>query len=298
MDLTTWNALSTDSIVALAWVVLIGFVAQLLGGSLGMAYGVSSSTGLALLGFSPAASSSLIHIVEIGTSLINGSVHFRAKTINWRVVFLIGIPGGIAAFVGAMLLSTFNSNWSKPWTATLLLALGLFILFQFVRGTVKPSERIPHRGWLIPLGAVSGFVDSSAGGGWGVMTTSTLVASRTMTPAQAAGTTSTARLIVAIAGTVGFLIGLGPENIAWLSVVAMLIGGVIAAPVVHVVVKYVSTRVLGIVMGVALVLLNTRQLLVAIGTPIEWVLSAMLLVPVIFLLVFWLITRNRQSRDV
>ena len=48
---------------------IVGLVAQLVDGSLGMAYGVTSSTMLLAVGVAPAAASAAVHFSEIGTTL-------------------------------------------------------------------------------------------------------------------------------------------------------------------------------------------------------------------------------------
>ena len=282
---------------ALIAAIIIGFIAQLLGGSLGMGYGVSASTGLTLAGFAPASSSSVIHVVEIATSAFNGTVHWRAKNVDWRVVAQIGIPGGIGAFTGAVLLSMLSLDVTKPWVGAILLILGIVILAMFLRGRSTEAHRRAHAGWLIPLGAVSGFFDSSAGGGWGVMTTSTLVVTKSMQPGRSAGTTSTARFLVAVAGTAGFLVGLGITGIDWFAVLGMVIGGIIALPIIRVVVRYVPQRTLGIVMGLALIALNARPIALAFHPETWVVVAAMILAPLVATGVILLTMRGAKATD-
>ena len=50
---------------------VVGLIAQLIDGSLGMAYGVTSSTLLLAAGVAPAAASAAVHFSEIGTSLVS-----------------------------------------------------------------------------------------------------------------------------------------------------------------------------------------------------------------------------------
>jgi len=225
-----------------------------------MGYGVTSSTGLLLIGYAPALSSSAINIVEIFTSSANAIVHWRARNINWRVVGIIGIPGAIAAFIGALLLSHFSMEATKPWVSGFLLAMGLVILWQFRIPIVQRKPRSANHKWLAPVGALAGFTDATSGGGWGVITTSTLVVSRSLNPLESVGTTIAARLIVSISGSTGFVIGLGLTGIDWLVVICLLVGGVMATPLIALVIRYVSQRSIGLSMGVFLVTLNCFQL--------------------------------------
>lgn len=263
------------------WVLLAltltGFAAQLIGGTIGMAYGVTATTGLLMLAYSPAAASSVVHFVEIGTSLLNGVFHSRERNVDWRVALTVSIPGAVGAFVGALLLSRIQLDFSKPWTASLLLLLGFVILWRFLRQSQVLSARRPRAAWLTPLGLGAGFVDATAGGGWGIITTSSLMAANQLEPKQVIGTTTTARLLVAIAGSAGFVIGLGVAGIDWLAVLAMLIGGLLAAPIAAKLVTRAPRRMLGLVTGTVVVVLNTRQLSIALGATTEMVISLMVL---------------------
>lgn len=284
------------SVWILLAVSLTGFVAQLIGGTIGMAFGITSSTSLLILGFSPAVSSSAVHFVEVGTSLLNGTFHARARNVDWRVALTIGIPGAIGAFAGAVLLSNLNLNYSKPWTASLLLLLGVVIIWRFVQlQLVAPSGRA-HAGWLAPLGLSAGFVDATAGGGWGIITTSSLMASNKLEPARAVGTTSTARFVVAVAGSLGFLLALGSEGIPWDVVFAMLVGCLIAAPIAARLVRVVPRRGLGLATGVAVVVLNVRQLMVSLGADLPTVLVGMVIGLALSLIpIVWFVTRQRRK---
>jgi uncharacterized membrane protein YfcA len=240
-----------------------------------MALGVTATTGLLLFAYSPAAASSVVHLVEIGTSLLNGTFHARAKNVDWRVVLLVGIPGAVGAFVGAVLLASVNLGLSKPWTAAILLALGIIIIVRFLRASTPPPSGKSHAAWILPLGGVAGFIDATAGGGWGIITTSSLMASNAMTPNRVVGTTSTARFLVAVAGSVGFILGLGVSGIEWASVAAMFLGGLIAAPIAARLVRIAPQRTLGLITGVAVVVLNVRQFTVSLDANLPTVVCAM-----------------------
>ncbi|HET9860857.1 MAG TPA: sulfite exporter TauE/SafE family protein, partial [Nocardioidaceae bacterium] len=98
----------------------VGMVAQLIDGSLGMAYGVTSSTLLLAAGIAPAAASAAVHFSEIGTTLVSGFSHHKLGNVDWRTVSIIAVPGGIGAFAGATFLSSIPGDLAKPWVAALL----------------------------------------------------------------------------------------------------------------------------------------------------------------------------------
>lgn len=271
-------------------VTLTGFFAQLIGGTIGMAFGVTATTGLLLAGYSPAVASSVVHLVEIGTSLLNGTFHAKEKNIDWPVMLTVGIPGAVGAFVGAMLLSSIDLAFTKPWTATVLVLLGFFIMYRNSNRQLAVSDARPRAFWAAPLGLGAGFVDATAGGGWGIMTTSTLVASNTMEAGRVVGTTSSARLFVAIAGSVGFLLGLGFHGIPWLAVGVMLLGCLVAAPIAAKLVKTLPSKTIGLLVGVVVVVINVRQLAVSLGADLAlvlWLMLGALLLCVLLLMVLF-----------
>ena len=97
--------------------VLVGFVAQLIDGSLGMAYGVSSNSFLLGIGVSPAAASASVHTAEIFSTAVSGISHWRLGNVNKRIVTRLLIPGVIGGAVGAYLLTNIDANVIKPYIA-------------------------------------------------------------------------------------------------------------------------------------------------------------------------------------
>ncbi|MBP6186559.1 MAG: sulfite exporter TauE/SafE family protein [Rhodoluna sp.] len=250
------------------WVLLLvsvaGFLAQLVDGAMGMAFGVTSTSLLLFLAYNPAAASAVVHLAEIATSSISGISHIRFGNVDWHALIKVAVPGAFGAFVGAVLLSNVDLSSSRPWTATVLLALGSLILYRFTRPTILGKKRRARARWLAPLGLVGGFVDSTGGGGWGPVVTTSLTASNALEPRKAIGTTNTAEFAISLAASIGFLLGLGAEQIPWDAVVALLIGGVIGAPVAAWLVSKAPQRMLGILVGNLIVLLNVRQLVISL----------------------------------
>src|SRR5918998_322475 len=119
-----------DAVFFLLTIALAGFLAQLIDGSLGMGYGVSSTTLLLALGITPALASASVHLAEIGTSAVSGVSHWRLGNVNLRILVLLGVPGGIGAFVGAVVLSNLSLDAARPWVSVVLLLLGAAILFR------------------------------------------------------------------------------------------------------------------------------------------------------------------------
>ncbi|WP_127502117.1 sulfite exporter TauE/SafE family protein [Actinoplanes solisilvae] len=242
---------------------LVGLGAQLVDGSLGMAYGVTSTTLLLAIGTSPAAASATVHLAEIGTTLVSGISHWKFGNVDWKVVLKIGVPGAVGAFAGATFLSGLSTETAAPLMALILLALGLYVFIRFTTmGLPKGRLGLPLRKrFLAPLGVVAGFVDSTGGGGWGPVGTPAILASGRLEPRKTIGSIDTSEFLVAVAASLGFLFGLGSENINFAWVVALLIGGVIAAPIAAWLVRHIPPRVLGAAVGGVIILTNSRTLL-------------------------------------
>ncbi|KAA9395288.1 sulfite exporter TauE/SafE family protein [Kocuria coralli] len=246
-------------------IALVGLAAQLVDGGLGMAYGVTTSTLLLMIGANPAAASATVHLAEVGTTLASGISHWRFGNVDWRVVAKIGIPGAAGGFLGATVLSNLDASVARPVMSTVLLILGVYILWRFTfKGLRKErlGRKIPAR-FLSPLGLFAGFIDATGGGGWGPVGTPALLADGRLEPRKVVGSVNTAEFMVTVAASLGFLIHLGGQGINFAWVGALLIGGVIAAPIAAALVKVIPARVLGPAVGGLIVLTNLRTLLSA-----------------------------------
>lgn len=179
----------------------VGLLAQLIDGALGMAYGVTSTTLLLSAGVAPAAASATVHLAELGTTMASGAAHWRFGNVDWRVVGLMTVPGGIGAFCGAVVLSSLSAEVAEPVIATFLFSLGLYILVRFATRAFPPRARTDRKlpaFLLSPLGAFAGFMDAAGGGGWGPIGTPALLSSGRMEPRKVVGSVDTGEFLVAL----------------------------------------------------------------------------------------------------
>ena len=241
---------------------LAGSVAQLVDGSLGMGFGLTSSTLLLSLGASAAVASAAVHAAEIGTTLASGASHWQRDNIDKDILKRIAIPGGIGAILGATFLSNIDLSGGQIFISTLLLLLGFVLLYRniFVPATANITE-ITNPRYLTFLGATGGFVDAAGGGGWGPIVTPTLLATTQTEPRKVIGTVSAAEFVVAICASVGFLLNINRLDIDWSAVGGLALGGVIMAPIAAKLVSWLPRRQLGIIVAVAIILLNAVRLL-------------------------------------
>ena len=231
----------------------VGFGAQLVDGALGMAYGVVSTTTLLAMGVSPANASASVHAAKVFTGAASALSHIYHKNVSWKLLALLSAGGVIGGIAGTFLLTSVDGQKIKPFVVAWLGLMGLVILYRAWKG-VRPkpfSWKSP-----LPLGLVGGFFDSVGGGGWGPVVTSTLLGSGA-DPRKAIGTTNAAELFVASAISAAFLSALlsGHWETDGLrdqisSVLGLIAGGVVAAPLAGWMTKILPIRLLTWFVGV------------------------------------------------
>jgi uncharacterized membrane protein YfcA len=277
---------------------LVGLAAQLVDGSLGMAYGVTSSTLLLATGVAPAAASAAVHFSEIGTTLVSGYSHHKLGNVDWRTVSILAVPGAVGAFAGATLLSSIPGDVAKPWVGAILLALGLYVTYRFLvlRGE-RPTfpGRLSSR-FLAPLGLIGGAMDAIGGGGWGPVGTTSLLSSGRLEPRKAIGSIDTSEFLVAVGGSLGFLLALGSSGIDWQIAAALLVGGVVAAPFAAWLVKHLPAAVLGVAAGGIIVVTNAQTVLEAIGVSGHAVAVTLVVLAVAWLSALGLVVRDHLAK--
>jgi hypothetical protein len=252
---------------------LFGLIAQLVDGSLGMAYGATSSTLLLVAGLSPATASASVHLAEVGTTLASGAAHWRFGNVDWRLILRLGVPGAIGAFAGATVLSSLSTEAAAPIMAGILLVIGVYLLLRFTnRGTAADPvrDRPPlAAAFLTPLGGVAGFIDATGGGGWGPVSTPALLVTGRVEPRKVIGSVDTSEFMVSVAASAGFLLALGTQGVNVPVAAALLAGGLVAAPLAAWLVRHLPASMLGASVGGLLVLTNLRTLLRTFAVPAD-----------------------------
>ncbi|WKA48898.1 sulfite exporter TauE/SafE family protein [Geobacillus zalihae] len=278
--------------------VFVGFIAQLIDGSLGMAYGVTSSTLLLTFGIAPAVASASVHLAEVVTTAASGASHWKFGNVDRRMAFRLIIPGSVGAFVGACFLSNLPGDLIKPYVSLFLLALGFYIIYRFlVLNGRAPST--PGKQWsnkqLVPLGLVAGFLDATGGGGWGPIATPVLLANKNMEARKVVGTVDTSEFAVALSATLGFVISLGWEQVNWYWVLTLMAGGVVAAPIAAWLVRKLPSHLLGVLVGGLIILTNVRTLLHAWEAPAPVYPTVYGLIVIGWAAAVWLAIRNGRK---
>lgn len=253
------------------WLVLAfaiaGGAAQLVDGTLGMGFGVTSATLLLAFGVSPVAASAATHAAKLPTTFVSGMAHWRQGNVDRAALVKVAVPGALAAFTGAVVLTGLSLASATSWMAGLLLFFGAVIVARYgfgVRLVPAPRNGSSAR-WLSPLGALGGFVDATGGGGWGPVMTPSLLTVTCQEPRKVVGTVSAAEFVVAVAASLGFLTGAAHAQIPWLPVLGLVAGGVVAAPVAARLAGRLPQALMGTLVGGLILLVNGMTVLRAVA---------------------------------
>ena len=239
--------LSTIGVELLSFIA-VGFVAQLIDGALGMAFGVISTTLLVSLGVPPAAASAGVHAAETFTTAASGASHILHRNVNWRLFLRLAIPGVIGGVLGAYVLTQVSAEAARPFVLAYLASIGVYLVW---RGVYYPPTHKPPK-IVEPLGLAGGFLDAAGGGGWGPVVTGNLLV-QGAEPRRTIGTVNTTEFIVTATISATFIATLGWAMFT-VATIGLLVGGVLAAPFGAMVAKRARPRVLLIFVGSVLTL--------------------------------------------
>lgn len=244
-----WQEIDSEILIFM----LGGFIAQMIDGALGMAYGVSATTFLLSFGISPAAASASVHASEIFTSGVSGLSHLKFGNVNKKLFRSLLIPGILGSIMGAYVLSSLEeyNAYIKPIVAVYTLYLGIRIIVKTWSKTLKkkPVKRI---GLLASLG---GFLDAIGGGGWGPVVSSTLIANG-RNPIYTIGSVNLAEFFVSLASSLTFITLIGFSH--WQVVLGLILGGVVAAPFSAFIIRKVPIRPMFILVGIIVIIVSLR----------------------------------------
>ena len=232
---------------------LVGFVAQLVDGALGMAFGVISTSVLLFMGVPPAAASASVHAAEVVTTGISGLSHWFHGNVDKRLFLRLSVAGVLGGALGAYVLTELPVKIVQPAVAIYLCAMAALIVYKVFHKT----PTLETTAGVAPLGFGGGFLDAIGGGGWGPIVVSTLVA-RGHSPRHTIGSVNLAEFFVTVAISISFLINLG---FTYLTIAAsLMVGGAIAAPLAGWMSKIMPPRLLMILVSIVVLSLGTAGL--------------------------------------
>lgn len=234
---------------------VVGFVAQMIDGALGMAYGVVSTTFLLGFGVSPAVASACVHSAEVFTTAASATSHIANRNVEWRPLAVLALAGALGGAIGAFVLTSVDGAVVRPFVTAYLAAMGVWILSRAFRAKAT-GEVVQERRFLGPLGLVGGFLDSIGGGGWGPTVTTTLVGAGGA-PRKVIGTVNAAEFVVTSATSAAFLAAILSGH--WdealsvrqhgAAIAGLIVGGICAAPIAGFAVRKIPQKTLTILVG-------------------------------------------------
>ena len=240
---------------------LFGAIAQAVDGSLGMGFGVTSSSLLLSLGVGSALASASVHIAELATSLISGVSHFRIGNVEKQLFWPLLVSGVAGAVAGTLSAVRFQDNPSiRVVVAGILLVLGVMIVARFARRR-QPRHAVPSQRRLALIGFPAAFIDALGGGGWGPIATPSLLMSH-VEPAKAVGTVNAVEFFVTLTISSVFLVAL--PVVDWAIAVPLAAGAALSAPFAAFVTRRMPTRALGTAVGLVIILLSARTIALAL----------------------------------
>ncbi len=237
--------------------VLAGFCAQLVDGALGMGYGVTSATILLSAGVNPAAISGSIHTAEMFASGASGYSHYKFGNVNKKLFKALLIPGILGAIAGAIMLVMLGNkygNFIRPVIAGYTLILGIKFILNAFRER-KPQKKFKRYRLLAGVG---GFFDSFGGGGWGPIVTSTLI-NNGRSHKYVVGSVSVTEFFVTLASAFTFFTMIGVSH--WQTILALIIGGLVAAPIAARLAGRLPKKTAYILLGVLVIFWSIRILI-------------------------------------
>lgn len=305
-------------------VALAGFLASIVDGALGMGFGPTSSTILLSSGISPAAASTTVNIAKVATGLAAAISHWRFDNIDRQLVLKLAIPGAVGAVMGTAIVARVDGDDLRPILAVLLMIVGLRILVRFSQAlpasskadtaveatadTAADTTAEAHAGASarprdfntrgVEVAGVAGGLTNGLVGAWGPVVTPFLL-QRGLPPRYAIGSVNTAEVAVAVVSVGSLITSTGGGGVDLGVVLAMLGGGVVAAPLAAYVVRYLPARLLGLAVAGLLLLTQSRELASQLVLPgSRWI--AYLGIPVVVVLAALRprLTRRLRSRQV
>ena len=249
--------------------LIVGFLAQIVDGALGMAYGVVSSSVLLAFGVPPAAASAAVHAAEVFTTAASAGSHVWHRNVNWHLFRRLAPAGVIGGVAGTYVLTSVDGAALKPYVAAYLGLMGCYILFRAYRRV--PPVDTHHQGVVIGLGGVGGFADAVGGGGWGPVVTTGLIGNGGA-PRETIGTVNTVEFFLTTTVSLAFLAALlsghwqdaGGLLVHGRAVAGLIVGGLAAAPLAGYVVRHIPQGALLTIVGglvISLAIYQTANLL-------------------------------------
>lgn len=202
---------------------LVGFVAQLVDGSLGMGFGVISSAVLLAQGVPAPLVSASVNAAKLPTGGTAALSNYYHKNIDWKIVAALAVFGSIGGLIGATVLSSLKGVALQYLVNIYLILIGGFVVYRGITG-IAPVLIKASRFRLI--GFAGGLIEG-IGGSWGPIVNTGLLGSG-VPSRYAIGSTNFSEFIVSfvvfVSLTICFYLGLWGQETDWSAVRASVFG--------------------------------------------------------------------------
>jgi uncharacterized protein len=152
---------------------VVGFLAQLIDGTLGLGFGIISASVLLAQGVHPALVSASVNAAKIPTTGTAALSHFLNKNLDWTIVIALAVFGTLGGTLGMLLLTSLKGHALTTLVTTYLFFIGGLIIWRGVKGA---APRILPAAWKRLIGFVGGLIEG-IGGSWGPVVTTSLLGS-------------------------------------------------------------------------------------------------------------------------
>lgn len=242
--------------------IIIGFLAQMIDGTLGMAYGVSCRTFLKTFANVPSGViSAVVHYAEIPTSFTSMLSHIKYKNIDKKLFMNLVFTGVIGSVIGAYII-TLDFNWIELIVDIYLVIMGVIV---FSKGFKKKnnSKFLNNKYCTRFLGFIGAFFDASGGGGWGPIVTASLLSSSD-NPKRIIGTVNSTEFFVTLSSSITFILFITNIKKYLFIIVGLIIGGVLAAPIAAKLCQKIEDKKLYFAVGIMLIALNIYNIILIV----------------------------------
>lgn len=231
---------------------VIGFLAQIVDGALGMGFGIISASVLLSQGIPPALVSASVNAAKLPTTGTAAGSHWYHGNVNWKLVAALALFGSLGGIIGALALTSLNGK-----TLLILINLYLFLVGGLIvmRGIKGIAPRLLPAKFSRLIGFSGGLIEG-IGGSWGPIVTSSLMGAGTESR-FAIGSSNFSEFVVSIAVfstfLFSYLLGHWQGGADWhtvaVPIAGLVVGGLPAAFIGGYLSKVAPKRILTVAVG-------------------------------------------------
>jgi uncharacterized protein len=230
----------------------VGFIAQLIDGTLGLGFGIISASVLLSQGVAPALVSAAVNAAKIPTTGTAAFSHFINRNVDWNLMLTLAFFGTVGGCLGMLLLTSLKGPALNYLVTGYLFLVGWIIVWRGIQGK---APRLLPSAWKRIIGFVGGLIEG-IGGSWGPVVTTSLLGSGVQSR-FAIGSSNFAEFVVSVsvftAYITAFYVGHWEGGTDWRSVAypvaGLVVGGLPAALAGGWLSRIAPSRVLTILVG-------------------------------------------------